>query len=467
MHLGQRPIGEKVALPIIAILLMSFLIGIHASVRIGNKIKNYFVAGNIIPFWVVALSLMGQAIELGGTQANAEASMTTGFWAGAVLPIGVGLSLIMIGLFFAEPLHRMKLLTLPDFYRRRYGRSVEIIVTLLCVISFVILLAGNLAGAGLILNHIVGINQVEALVGVGSIVTVYPMAGGLFAVTWNDILHVGVVLIGIVGTFVWIITTQDLAVLGQGFQERFSMTPMFNFSEGALANWSALLALALGDIVALDFMERVFAAKTPHFAKIACLVSGVLTMVVGTLVAGLGIMAFSLSTNVSDSQPFLAFTSGFLPAGILMMLYMGLISACISTCDGVLMSCSSTLTRNLFADLIPPKRLLLFSRLAPIPVAVIAICVAYIKPEPGGLLVLAFDVVFASCMVPLTLGIYWKRATQSAAFWGMLLPFFLRILLEFLVPPNWAGLQTLIPPVFSLVIMVVLSLSRKGSRHAD
>ena len=50
------------------------------------------------------------------------------------------------------------------------------------------------------------------------------------------------------------------------------------------------------------------------------------------------------------------------------------------------------------------KHLLVISRLMVIPVVALSIYIAYVKPEPGILLILAFDVVFAGCIVPLVGG---------------------------------------------------------------
>jgi solute:Na+ symporter, SSS family len=457
-------------LPIVAFLLISFIIGVRAGGRIGGKIKNFYIAGNIIPFWVIALSLIGQAIELGGTQANATAAMTGGFWTGAVLPIGIGLSLVLLGLFYAKPLHKMRLLTLPDFYFRRYDKRTELIVSILCVISFIILLAGNLAGVGIILNYIAGIPTYHALIGIAVIITIYTIVGGLFAVTWNGILHVGVAIIGFVAASVWMINDHGPDALNTAIAAKFSWEPLYRYDEGALLTWASLLALGLGDIVALDFMERVFAAKTPQQAKVSCLLSGWVTIAIGVLLAFLGMMATMYMDDLSQDNVFLNFVGGHLPAGISMIVFMGLIGACISTSDGAIMACATVITKNLIQQhspkLVPQQSLLILSRFSAVPVTMLAVIVAILRPAPGALLTLAFDVVFAGCLVPLTLGIYWKKANARAAFWSIAIPSVLRVVLHFVIPKPWAGLDTLIPPVVSLVIFVALSIeTQKRGGH--
>lgn len=71
------------------------------------------------------------------------------FWDGAVIPIGLGLSLILNGIFLAAKINAEKnVLTLPDVLARRYGKVVEVLVSFASIVSFLMLLAGNLVGMG-------------------------------------------------------------------------------------------------------------------------------------------------------------------------------------------------------------------------------------------------------------------------------------------------------------------------------
>jgi Na+/proline symporter len=118
----------------------------------------------------------------------------------------------------------------------------------------------------------------------------------------------------------------------------------------------------------------------------------------------------------------------------------------------------------MFPTLVTQLRLLAVARWTAFPIAAVATVIALVYPIPGELLVLAFDVVFAGCFVPLALGLYWKRATAEAAVYALVLPSILRVVLEVEVtriPPEWSGIQTLVPPIVSLVLMVGLSLRKR------
>jgi Na+/proline symporter len=109
------------------------------------------------------------------------------------------------------------------------------------------------------------------------------------------------------------------------------------------------------------------------------------------------------------------------------------------------------------------RKLLIISRLMAIPVVAFAIYLAHVKPEPGILLVLAFDVVFAGCFVPLTLGLYWKKANTPGALASVIVGSVLRLILFYTIPEHLAGLDTILAPIVGLIVMVVVSLMTQES----
>ena len=47
-------------------------------------------------------------------------------------PFGSSLCLIFVGLFFTRHLYNHRMLTIGDFFREKYGRTVEVLVSLYC-----------------------------------------------------------------------------------------------------------------------------------------------------------------------------------------------------------------------------------------------------------------------------------------------------------------------------------------------
>lgn len=85
------------------------------------------------------------------------------FWDGAVIVIGLGSSLILNAIFFARKINDDSALTLPDVYAKRYGKVVEIMVSICTIISFICLLAGNLVGMGTIISYYMKITMQGAV----------------------------------------------------------------------------------------------------------------------------------------------------------------------------------------------------------------------------------------------------------------------------------------------------------------
>src|SRR5690606_36699392 len=115
------------------------------------------------------------------TMGNTSLIYTGGFWSGAAIPLGLALSLFLVGRYLAAPLNRMNLLTLPEFFFRRYSKGTELLVSLLTIVSFTIVVAGNLAALAWLLSMVSGYDYLPCLA-IGTIVIViYTMAGGLYS----------------------------------------------------------------------------------------------------------------------------------------------------------------------------------------------------------------------------------------------------------------------------------------------
>ena len=67
-------------------------------------------------------------------------------------PFGAGTCLILVGLFFAGKLYKMTLLTISDYYRERYGRSVEVVCSLIIILSYLGWVSAQITALGLVFN---------------------------------------------------------------------------------------------------------------------------------------------------------------------------------------------------------------------------------------------------------------------------------------------------------------------------
>lgn len=192
-------------------VIISFLIGCATYFVVKGKSVNFFVAGRSLPLWIVAMTLGAQSIDSNSILGNADLSYKYSFWDGAVIPIGLGLSLIINGIFLAHHINNDEALTLPDVFSKRYGKTVEVMVSLACVTSFIMLLAGNLVGMGAITSYVWGISEELAIWLAAIIVWIYTATGGLFSVAYTDVVQGAVGWSGCVIMAFWLIKNEPEA----------------------------------------------------------------------------------------------------------------------------------------------------------------------------------------------------------------------------------------------------------------
>lgn len=470
------------SIAIIGFLILSLGVGVMTSRLVKKSSKRYMIAGKSLPLMFVGTMLAAQSIDGNSSLGNAGLVTIGGFWAGAALPLGLAICLFLTGLFYGPKLNKMSMLTLPDFYYRRFGKGPEAISSGLLLISFTILVAGNFAATGYILSTVLNIDLTWAILIGAVVVLVYTYAGGLFSSAYTDIFQIYLAIIAFWAAFLFFYGGYGPApfdtMLGATPPEFLDFSGLTDIGNGALINWAAIAALGFGDIVALDFMERVFASKDPKTARKGAFMGGGLTLLTVIPTSFMGIIALYLISAelMVLPDPFLALPTiaiDHVPFPIGAALLMGVMGASMSTANGGLLAISSVISRNIIQrDILrglkkkpgmDDKKLLMTTRIATIPMMIAAFVLASQLPQPGIYLVLAFDIVFAGALAPLTLGLFWKKANRPAAITSLAAGTVLRLALFFLIPVELAGLDSMIPPVvsFALFIGVALATQKK------
>ena len=462
---------------VLAFLAVSLVVGTLTSKLVKRSSKRFMIAGKSLPLFFVGTMLAAQAIDGNSSLGNASLVYQFGFWAGAAIPIGLGVCLILTGTVYGKRLNKMSMLTLPDFYYRRFGNAAEGISGVLMMISFIVLVAGNFAASGFILSTVLGIDFIWAMLIAAIIVLIYTYAGGLFSSAYTDIFQIYLAIGAFWAAFIFFaagFSGVDFGtILGNAPPEYLDLSGLFDIGNGALINWAGILALALGDLVALDFMERVFAAKDGKTAQRGALMGGALTLSTVVPTSMIGIIALYFLPNIGD--PFTVFPElaiNHVPFAIGVAMLMGVLGASMSTANGGLLAISSVMSRNIVQrDILKrvlkrpgldDRKLLLTTRIFTIPMMIAAFVLAYLIPQPGVYLILAFDIVFAGAWAPLTLGLFWKKANTPAALASLIIGSALRLVMFFVTPIEYAGIDTMIPPVVSFVLFVGVAFATQN-----
>lgn len=399
-------------------VLIVLVVGVLVARRVDGDSANFLVAGRRLGVPLVSVSLAAAAVDANATVGNTDLTADFGFWSGASLAIGLAICLLLTGIFLAKPLNGMKLFTLADYFRLRYSRGTEIFSGVIMVISFTVLLAGNLVACGFLMERFANIPYAWGIGIAIVLILAYTVAGGLFSDAYTAAIQTVITLVAAVALLAWTAVSFGI-VIPEGMGP-FDVGQLTDPAQGAPINWATLISLGIGDIVAIDFMQRVFGARSPEVARRSCFTAAGLTTVVGVVFALVALTASSvLGLTAADGPVLYQLLDGWAPPLLSVLVLSGIVAASFSTASGAILATSAIVVRNIFQVRRAPRGdagdpLLRWTRIAMVPIVVVGAFMAIQISQTGILLTLAFDIMLACLAGPFITGIFWKRPGSRA-----------------------------------------------------
>ena len=447
-------------------LVISLAIGFYAATRVHNA-ADYITAGRSLPMIVVVAMVF--ATWFGAeTVLGIPATFLDENLGGTISdPFGASLALILFGLFFARPLYRMKLTTLGDYFRRRYNRPVEMVISLAIALSYLGWVSAQVTALGLVFNVLSdgAVTQANGILIGAAVVMLYTLFGGMWSVALTTLVQMIVIVAGLL----WIaVLVSDMPAVG-------GVAPVIEHARAAgkfefwpPLEWAAivtfvagLLTMGFGSIPQQDVFQRANSSKNETVAVWGTVTGGALYFVFAavplylTYAATLVDPASSAALLAEDAQQVLpAFIKGHLPLYAQIIFYGALLSVIMSTASGTLLAPSVTISENLIKEMLPHHRMsqrALLRVTQGVVVAFSLLVVAYslwsldAETSIHQMVENAYKVTLACAFVPLVAGVYWKRANNAGAVLAVALGLTVWIAMEFAapeaaLPPQFAGL---------------------------
>ncbi len=416
---------------VIAYLFVTIGIGLWAAKRVKNT-ADFAIAGRHLPMYMIITTTFatwfGSEIVLGVPAKFIEGGLNN------VVedPFGAGMCLILVGVFFAAKLYRMSLLTISDYYRERYGRSIEIVCSLIIMLSYLGWVSAQVTALGLVFNLLSG--GVVSIpwgmtIGVLSIL-VYTLWGGMWSVAVTDFIQMIILVVGLVVLAVFASNMAggaDKVIHLATSRDLFKFWPEPTWHE-IIFFFGAAITMMLGSIPQQDVFQRVMSAKTEEAAVHGTVIGGsayiFFAFVPMFLVASALIImpAESAALLKEDPQKVLpTLVMDKMPLVMQVLFFGALLSAIKSCASATLLAPSVTFTENIWRQFRPEnisdRESLLTMRISVL-VFAIAVLVYSIKMEGTPIYELvssAYQVPLVGAFVPLVFGLYWKRATTQGA----------------------------------------------------
>jgi Na+/proline symporter len=433
---------------VIAYLVVSIGLGLYAATRVHNS-RDYFVAGRHLPIFVVFAMVF--ATWFGAeTVLGISATFLTDGLAGLVSdPFGAALCLILFGLFFARPLYRMGLLTIGDFYRRRYDRPVEMITSICIALSYLGWVAAQITALGVVFNVLTeGYVTREAGMVIGAaVVLFYTLFGGMWSVAVTTAVQMVIIVVGLL-VITWMVADQAggvaTVVEHAAASNKFEFWPAFSAPE-LLAFIAAWITMGFGSIPQQDVFQRVNSARTENGAVHGTIAGGVAYLLFAAVPLFLAYSATLIDPEMvarlieEDPEQILpSLIYQHLPLYAQVIFYGALLSVIMSTASGTLLAPSATIAENVIKNLLPSMDDRHFLRMTRIVVVCFAVLVTVYALSTGAtihrMVENAYKVTLVSAFVPLLAGIYWKRATTQGAMTAIVLGIGSWLLMEIYLP---------------------------------
>ena len=421
---------------VVLYLLVTIGIGLLAAKRVKNS-SDFAIAGRHLPMAMIVTTTF--ATWFGSeTVLGIPAKFVNSGLNGVVEdPFGAGICLILVGLFFASKLYQMTLLTIADYYRERYGKWVEIVCTLIIMVSYLGWVSAQVSALGLVFNVLSEgaiTLSVGMCIGVVSILA-YTLFGGMWSVAITDFIQMIILVVGLSILAVFSSSQAggaDKVLALATSRDMFHFLPPPNLHD-VLFFIATGVTIMLGSIPQQDVFQRVMSANNVKSATHGPIIGGVCYILFAFVPMFLVVSALIIMPEqaeqllVEDPQRILpTLVMQKMPFTMQVIFFGALLSAIKSTASATLLAPSVTFTENIWRQFHPHMSdrqelkamritVLLFSLLV-LMYAIFMQGTSIYEMVSG-----AYQVPLVGAFVPLVFGLYWSKANTQGAVLSMAL----------------------------------------------
>ena len=414
---------------VILYLVISVGIGLFAATRVQNS-KDFAVAGRSLPLPVVTATVFATWFGAEAVLGISATFVKEGLHGVVADPFGSSMCLILAGLFFAPRLYRLNMLTVGDYYRFRYDRTVEVLCTLCIVVSYVGWVAAQFKVLGLVLNVVTGgtISQSVGIVIGAVIVLTYTTFGGMFSVAVLDFVQISVIMGGLL--YIASIVSGLAGGVGTVIDHAAAAGKFDFFPAASMTAWipfvGAWMTMMLGSIPQQDVFQRITSAKDERTAVRGALAGAVLyfgfcfvPMFLAYAATLVDPTKFGLLLE-QDSQLILpTLIMEHTPMAAQIIFFGAVLSAVMSCSSATLLAPSVALSENVVKPLLTrvnDAEFLRVMRFVLVGFASVVLVIAlWSEATIYKLVVSTYKVTLVAAFIPLCAGLYWKRATTRGA----------------------------------------------------
>ncbi len=415
-----------------------------------RSLKSYFLAGQTIPWWAIALSIV-----------SAETSTLTiisipglafgGDFGFLQVVFGYMVGRIVVAVIFLPKYFQGEMLTAYQLIDKRFGPTLHKVTALLFLLTRAAAEGVRVFAVSIVVGIAIGTRDVLSIGIISALTLLYTFEGGMTAVIWTDVVQMiiyvagTVVAIATLGTHVpggWSQIHEVAAAAGKFhlFHFALNLSETYTFWAGLIGGTFLTMASHGTDQL---MVQRMLAARNLRQSIAALLSSGVVILLQFTLflLIGAGLFVFyglHPTTFASADRIFPTFIVREMPIGVAGLLVAAILAAAMSNLSAALNSLSSTTVVDFYMHWRPQaddRERMLISRSSTVVWALVLFAIAVYSVHAGGkghvveIGLSIASVAYGALLGVFLLGTLTRYATQTGAILGMIVGFSLNMLL--------------------------------------
>jgi SSS family solute:Na+ symporter len=392
---------------IIVYLAAMLLVGV-LSQRKSKGLPGFIVANRKGSSPLITASLLATMIGGSSTIGMAGLGFSRGLTGAWWLMVGT-IGLVILGIFFAGRVRKFWAYTLPGLLEKQYDGRVAVAASILIVIAWVGVTAGQIVAAGKLLS-VLGMGSVSFWMIICTIVfVVYTVLGGQYSIIRTDFLQTLLIFFGVfAGLSLMLSNVGGFAGLTAALpSDHFSFPISSQFGAGDLI--SLFIFVGMTYLVGPDMYSRLFCAKDEGVAKVSTLTSAALTVPFALAITLIGMGAKVLFPQILPEQAFPMVMMAVLPPVLNGIVLAALLAAVMSSADTTLMSAGSILSLDIIRRLHPTlkeDKLVLISRVAIVGIGILSLLLGLMLGGVIATLLFAYTIYTCGVVCPVIAGFY-------------------------------------------------------------
>ena len=454
---------------VVLYLLVMLFIGWYSSKKITSN-TDFMVAGRRLGPFLMAGTLAATEIGGGSSLGVVQQGMQNHGISAAWYIITMGLAFVILT-FLAPKFRAATVKTVPEYFRRRYGKSAGLITAIIMLLPLIGLTAGQFIASSVILSTMLGISYKTAVIIVAVVVTVYSIMGGLWSVTLTDFIQVFLIIIGM------IIAVPFAMNLAGGWGNVVANVPAETFDMFKGYSPMAVVSLTIMYVatftVGQEAVSRYYAARDGKAAKQGSILAAIINFVYAFIPAILGVITLALINmgkfNAEDfadvcaryALPVLAMEA--MPAIICGLLFAGIISATMSSSDSDLLGAGSIFANDIYRAVLKPdassEEVMKVTKIVMAIVGVVSMFIALFNTSSlVSLLMFCFTLRAAGAFFPYVLGHYWTGSSWAGTIASLISGSIVVVYLEKISGNVLFGMKVSQPIIPGLIVGLVFFL---------